>query len=84
MAVSRRVKSALLWGAVGYMSFMVLLQAVAVLAEPLLSLAQGAAVAVLVGAVTAGSAYVLEHRVAAWAAARQAAHQRSGSDESKS
>ncbi|WP_254765931.1 hypothetical protein [Salinilacihabitans rarus] len=65
-----RAKSALLWGAVGAVAFLALVQGYALLADPLVSLGQGAAVAVLVGAATAGTAYALEHRVAAWAARR--------------
>ena len=65
-----RVKSALLWGAVGFMAFLVLVQGYALLEGPLVSIGQGAAVAILVGAATAGSAYALEHRIAAWSARR--------------
>ena len=68
--MNARSKSALLWGAVGFMTFMVLVQGYALAVEPLLSIGRGAAVAVLVGFATAGSAYVLEHRVADWAARR--------------
>ncbi|ELY52531.1 hypothetical protein [Natronolimnohabitans innermongolicus] len=65
-----RVKAALLWGAVGSMAFLVLVQGYALLVDPLVSLARGAAIAVLVGAMTTGCAYRLEHRVAEWAARR--------------
>ena len=81
-----RIVSALLWGAVGSMAFLALVQGYALLRTPLLSIGQAFVGAVLVGAVTAGSAYVLEHRVAAWAARR--AHRETeahgGDDKSKS
>ncbi|OIB58479.1 hypothetical protein [Natrialba sp. SSL1] len=67
-----RTKSALLWGAVGFMAFLVLVQGYALVVEPLVSIIQGFAVAVLVGVGTAVSAYVLEYRVAAWSAKRAA------------
>ncbi len=65
-----RVKSALLWGAVGFMSFLVLVQGYALLSGPLVTIGQGAALAVAVGTVTTGCAYTVEHRVAQWATAR--------------
>ncbi|ADD05049.1 uncharacterized protein Nmag_1472 [Natrialba magadii ATCC 43099] len=65
-----RTKSALLWGAVGFMAFLVLVQGYALVVEPLVSIVQGFVVAVLVGVGTAVSAYVLEYRVAAWSAKR--------------
>ncbi|ELZ01641.1 hypothetical protein C482_06302 [Natrialba chahannaoensis JCM 10990] len=67
-----RTKSALLWGAVGFMAFLVLVQGYALVVEPLVSIGQGFVVAVLVGVGTAVSAYVLEYRVAAWSAKRAA------------
>ena len=66
----RRIISATLWGAVGGMSFLVLLQAYALLAGPLLPFAQGAIVAFGVGVVAAVTSYALEQRVADWAARR--------------
>ena len=66
----RRIISATLWGAVGGMSFLVLLQAYALLAGPLLPFAQGAIVAFGVGVAAAVTAYALEQRVADWAARR--------------
>ncbi|MCU4740986.1 hypothetical protein OB955_13200 [Halobacteria archaeon AArc-m2/3/4] len=66
-----RLKSALLWGAVGFMSFLVLVQGYALLEEPLVSITQGFVVALTVGVGTAGAAYVLEYRIAAWAARRR-------------
>ena len=68
--MNRRVKSALLWGAVGFMTFLVLVQGYAVLVEPLVTIVEGAAVALLVGTGAAASAYVLEYRIAEWAARR--------------
>ncbi len=68
--MERRIISATLWGAVGAMSFLVLLQAYALLAGPLLPFAQGAIVAFGVGVAAAVTAYALERRVADWAARR--------------
>lgn len=68
--LSPRVKSALLWGAVGVLSFLVLVQGYALLVEPLVTITQGVAIAFLVGIGAAGGAYLLEHRVAAWSARR--------------
>ena len=65
-----RTKSALLWGAVGLMSFMVLAQGSVALGERLLTIQQALVVALLVGAATAAVAYRFEHRVAAWSARR--------------
>ena len=65
-----RAKSALLWGAVGLMTFLVLVQGYALFVEPLVSITQGGAVALFVGVATATSAYTLEHRIAAWSARR--------------
>ncbi len=64
------MKSALLWGAVGFMSFLVLVQGYALYDGPLVSIGQGALIAFFVGLGAAASAYVLEHRVAAWSAQR--------------
>ncbi|MFP8952033.1 hypothetical protein ACLI4Z_03535 [Natrialbaceae archaeon A-arb3/5] len=81
-----RTKSALLWGAVGVMAFLVLVQGYALVSGPLVSIAQGAAVALGVGLVTAASAYALEHRIAAWSARRSegANDTRNGDGKSKS
>ena len=80
-----RTKSALLWGAVGFMTFLVLVQGYALLREPLVTITQGAAVAALVGVATAGSAYALEHRIAAWSARRVGEETEAhGDDKSKS
>ena len=65
-----RVKSALLWGAVGFLAFLVLAQGYALLVEPLLPIARAVAVALGVGVGTAVGAYALEHRLAAWSARR--------------
>ena len=79
-----RAKSALLWGAVGLMTFLVLVQGYALFVEPLVSITQGGAVAVLVGVATATSAYTLEHRVAAWSARRAMDETESHSGDGKS
>ncbi|SDR35385.1 hypothetical protein [Natronobacterium texcoconense] len=79
-----RTKSALLWGAVGFMAFLVLVQGYALVVEPLVTITQGGAVAVLVGAATAVSAYALEHRIAAWSARRVADETESHGGDSKS
>lgn len=71
-----RTKSALLWGVVGFMTFIVLTQAYAVFVTPLLSITQAAVVALVVGIATAMSAHTLEYRIAAWAT-RRALAQRS-------
>jgi hypothetical protein len=68
--LSPRGKSALLWGAVGALTFLVLVQGYALLVEPLVSIAQGGLIALLVGCGAAGGAYLLEHRIAAWSARR--------------
>ncbi|MFC6719159.1 hypothetical protein ACFQGT_07015 [Natrialbaceae archaeon GCM10025810] len=65
-----RHKSALLWGAVGSLSFLVSIQGYALLLEPLVSLPRAFLVALLVGIGAALVAYALEHRIAARAAAR--------------
>ncbi|THE63856.1 hypothetical protein D8Y22_16140 [Salinadaptatus halalkaliphilus] len=79
-----RTKSALLWGAVGVMAFLVLIQGYALVSGPLVSITQGAAVALVVGLATAGSAYVLEHRIAALAARRVADEPESHGGDGKS
>ena len=82
-ATADRAKSAVLWGAVGFMSFLALFQGYAVVVEPLLSFAGAIGIAVLVAAGAGGSAYALEHRVAAWSARRaRRARQEEGEDES--
>ncbi|OVE83981.1 hypothetical protein [Natronolimnobius baerhuensis] len=75
-----RVKSALLWGAVGFMAFLVLVQGYALVVEPLVSITQGAGIALLVAAGTAAGAYVLEHRIAAWSAQRAVSETNSHND----
>ncbi|WP_092901782.1 hypothetical protein [Halostagnicola kamekurae] len=66
---SRR-KSALLWGLVGSMAFLAVLQGYTLAREPLLSITQAVLVAAVVGGVTAAVAYGLEYRIAAWTAQR--------------
>ncbi|MDJ1432366.1 hypothetical protein [Halostagnicola sp. A-GB9-2] len=65
-----RIKSAVLWGAVGVMAFLVLIQGYALARGPLLSITQAVPVAVLVGCGTTALTYALEYRVAEWSAAR--------------
>ncbi|MFC7213801.1 hypothetical protein ACFQO4_06865 [Saliphagus sp. GCM10025334] len=65
-----RLKSAVLWGAVGTMTFLVLVQGYALAIEPLVSLTRAGLVALVVGLGTAAAAYRLEPRVARWAAGR--------------
>ncbi|QRV13915.1 hypothetical protein [Haloterrigena salifodinae] len=81
-----RIVSALLWGAVGWMAFLALVQGYALVVDPLVTFGQAVVVAVLVGAITAGTAYCLEHRVAVWAAqrARRETEAHGGDDKSKS
>ncbi|SEH16258.1 hypothetical protein SAMN04487967_2517 [Natronorubrum sediminis] len=62
--------SAILWGAVGFMAFLTLVQGYALVVEPLVSITQGAFVAMCVGVVTAVGAYALEYRILAWTAGR--------------
>ncbi|WP_436348023.1 hypothetical protein [Natronorubrum sp. FCH18a] len=52
------------------MAFLVLVQGYALFVESLVSITQAALVAVVVGAGTAVSAYLLEYRIAAWSARR--------------
>ncbi|ELY65604.1 hypothetical protein [Natronococcus jeotgali] len=68
---SRRAKSALLWGVVGALAFLVLLQGYALLAEPPVTITQGALVAVLVGLGAGLGSFLLERRIAAWASRRR-------------
>ncbi|WP_306053533.1 hypothetical protein [Natronococcus wangiae] len=69
-SLSPRAKSALLWGAVGALSFLVLVQGYALLVEPLVTISQGAVIALFVGIGAGGAAYLLEHRVAEWSTQR--------------
>ena len=82
--LDRRVVSALLWGAVGFMAFLVLVQGYALFVGPLLPVTQAALVAVIVGAGTAIGAYLLEHRIAAWSARRVTDETESHGGDSKS
>jgi hypothetical protein len=70
--LSARVKSALLWGLVGALALLVLVQGYALFVESLVTITQGAAVALFVGAVAGIGTYALEHRIAAWSAERAA------------
>ena len=86
IAARPRAASALLWGAVGALTFLVLVQGYALVAAPLVTIAQGLLAAAFVGAATAACAYLLEHRIAAWAArrARSETDAHGGDDKSKS
>jgi putative flippase GtrA len=65
-----RRKSALLWGVVGVLSFLVLVQGYALLAEPIVPIGRALTIAAPVGIGATIGAYVLEPRVAARAADR--------------
>ncbi len=67
IGIGSRTKSAVLWGLVGTLSFLVLVQGYALLATPLVSVAGALALAVAVGAGAGLGAYLLEPRIAAWA-----------------
>lgn len=81
-----RVASALLWGAVGFMAFLVLVQGYALVAPSPVSIAQGVGIAVIVGFAAAICAYLLEHRIAGWSArrARDETESHGGDGKSKS
>ncbi|SEW12699.1 hypothetical protein [Natrinema salifodinae] len=70
MGLDPRTKSALLWGVVGCLSFLVLVQGYTLFVEPPLSIARGLAVGLAVGVGATIGAYVLEPRIAARAADR--------------
>lgn len=59
------VKSSLLWGVVGGLAFLVLLQGYQLLADQLVSVELVAGVAVVVGTVTAAGAQLLRPRLRA-------------------
>ena len=59
-----RTKSSLLWGVVGFLGFLVLVQAYQLVAEPLrVGVPALVVVAVVVGAVAAATSYAAEHRL---------------------
>jgi len=64
MGIDPRAKSAFLWGLVGFLSFLVLVQGYTLLAEPLVTIAQALALGVLVGLGAGIGAYLLEPRLA--------------------
>ena len=66
-----RQKSAILWGVVGGMAFVVLAQGSIALDVADLTIGQSLGVAVGVGAIAATVAYRYEHRVATWAVERR-------------
>jgi len=65
-----RTTSALLWGLVGCLSVLVAVQGYTLLVDPLVAITQALVLALVVGLVVAGGAYVLEPRLAAWAVNR--------------
>ncbi|WP_121741364.1 hypothetical protein [Natronorubrum halophilum] len=65
-----RLASALLWGAVGLMAFLALVQGYALVAEPLVSIGRAMLLSVVVGGAATVSAYAIEHRIAEWSARR--------------
>ena len=68
LALDPRATSALLWGIVGCLSVVVAIQSYTLLIESLVTITQALALALVVGFVVAGGTYVLEPRLAAWAA----------------
>ena len=70
LGLEPRAASALLWGLVGCLSMLVCVQGYALLVAPLVTIAQALGLALVVGLVVAGGAYVLEPRLAAWVADR--------------
>ncbi|OLZ39945.1 hypothetical protein A6E15_02645 [Natrinema saccharevitans] len=67
MGIDPRTKSAVLWGLVGALSFLVLVQGYALLVAPLVSITGALALAAAVGIGAGLGAYLLEPRIAAWA-----------------
>ncbi|WP_226039284.1 hypothetical protein [Natrinema sp. DC36] len=70
MGIDPRAKSAFLWGLVGFLSFLVLVQGYALLAEPIVTIAQALVLGLLVGLGSGVGASLLEPRLAARAANR--------------
>ncbi|SER12110.1 hypothetical protein SAMN04489841_3003 [Natrinema salaciae] len=70
MGIDPRAKSAFLWGVVGTLSFLVLVQSYALFATPLVTITQALALGIAVGLGAGSGAYLLEPRFAAWAADR--------------
>jgi len=60
-----RVRSSLLWGLVGALAFLVLVQGYELVADPPLDVAGKVAIAVLVGAAATGGTYLAERRMGA-------------------
>ncbi len=67
MGIGPRTKSAVLWGLVGGLAFLVLVQGYALLVAPLVSITGALALAAAVGIGAGLGAYLLEPRIAAWA-----------------
>ncbi|AEH36605.1 hypothetical protein [Halopiger xanaduensis] len=68
LGLGPRTTSALLWGAVGALAFLVLVQGYALVAAPLVTIVQAFAIAAVVGIVATVGTYVLEPRIATRAA----------------
>lgn len=71
MGIDPRAKSAALWGLVGLLSVLVLVQSYALLATPLLPITGALGLGLVVGLAVGIGAYALEPRLAAWAADRR-------------
>ncbi|OAQ52400.1 hypothetical protein HTG_12310 [Natrinema mahii] len=71
MGIGPRTKSAVLWGLVGGLAFLVLVQGYALLVAPLVSITAALALALPVGIGAGLGAYLLEPRIAAWALERE-------------
>ncbi|QCS41537.1 hypothetical protein [Natrinema versiforme] len=71
MGVDPRAKSAALWGLVGFLSFLVLVQSYALLATPIVTITGALGLGLVVGLAAGIGAYVLEPRLAARAADRR-------------
>ncbi|QLG49089.1 hypothetical protein [Natrinema halophilum] len=68
--IDSRTRSAVLWGIVGFLSFLVLLQGYALVDEPIVSIGWGLVIASLVGFGSLVGSYLLEPRIAAWSNCR--------------
>ncbi len=71
MGIDPHTKSAALWGAIGFLSVLVLVQGAALVWVPVVTITQGLALATLVGFATMVGSYLLESRLAAWARRRR-------------
>ncbi|AGB30661.1 hypothetical protein Natpe_0739 [Natrinema pellirubrum DSM 15624] len=71
MGIGPRTKSAVLWGLVGGLAFLVLVQGYALLVTPLVPITGALALALGVGLASGLGAYLLEPRIAAWSLERE-------------